>query len=590
MRTARPLAVAARGIARLRCPPSVAYNPAVDTRLLDLDANAGPAAPPRSRVLVFGPVPHASPLLDDADTVRLGDARAVADALHDGGFTAVVADPALLGHFFDEYRRHALVFAHADRGIAFTDLDGRVVWANPNLIAWCGADPVGRHLLAALSAPTVSSEQPDPMAALRRGESVAVRLHRTEGTPEYLDLSAHPVFAPDGTVCQFLALCRNVSAEVDQQKKLDALHQAGNELVELDAATIAEVSLPERVESLKDNLRRLIHDLLHYDIIEIRLYDKRTNELRPLLEEGMTPEAAKRRLEALPEGNGITGWVAYHRKSYLCADASADPKYIAGADAARSSLTVPLMYQNDLVGTFNVESPRLNGFTEEDLQFTELIGKEIASALHTLDLLSAQQSCAATHSVELVSREIALPIDEVIASAAVLLKQLGDRDDVVVRHLRKIVDNARQVKASVRRVGDQAADATVTPAPRPLTGRRVLVVEQDARLRREAHRVLEGLGAMAETVGTAAEGLALLAGVEYDAVLMEVRPVDLGGYDTYKAIRQIRPGVPLAMTTGFGYDVAHSIVKARADGMKHVLFKPFKPDQLVAAVLDFPKK
>ncbi len=567
----------------------MSYNPDVETRLLELDTDPTPTAPPRARVLVFGPVPPVSPLLAGSDTVRLPDAKAVADALHDGGFAAVVADPALLTDFFDESRRNALILGYADRAFALTDLDGRVQWVNGRMREWCEADPTGRHLLAALNAPTVSSETADPMAALRRGESIAVRLHRTGGAPEYVDLTAHPVFAPDGTVCQFLALCRNVTSEVEQQKKLDALHQAGNELVELDAATIAEVSLPERVESLKDNLRRLIHNLLHYDIIEVRLYDKRTNALRPLLEVGMTREAAARRLEALPVGNGITGWVAHHRQSYLCADAAADTKYLAGADAARSSLTVPLIYLNDLVGTFNVESPRLNGFTEEDLQFTELFSKEIAAALHTLELLTAQQSCAATHSVELVSREIALPIDEVIASAAVLLKQLGDRDDVVVKHLRKIVDNARQVKASVRRVGEQAADATATPAPRPLANKRVLVIEQDGRMRREAHRLLEGMGACAETVGTAAEGLALLAGVEYDAVLVEIHPVDLDGYDTFKSIRQTRPGVPVAMTTGFVYNAGHSILKARADGLKHVLFKPFKPDQLVAAVLDLPK-
>ncbi|MCU0704355.1 MAG: GAF domain-containing protein [Fimbriiglobus sp.] len=558
--------------------------------MLDLEPDDGMKAAPRSRVLVFGPVPTTAQLLIDQETVRLADGNSVADALHGGNFVAVVADPVSLSNLLDESRRNALIVSHADRGVAFTTLDGKVEWANPNLKTWCGADPVGRPLLVALGSPTVSSATADPMAALARGESVSVRLHRTAGTPEYLDLAAHPVFAPDGRVVQFVALCRDVTAEVEQQRKLDALHQAGRELVELDAATIAEVSIPERVESLKDNLRRLIHDLLHYDIIELRLYDRRTNELRPLLEEGMTAEAAHRRLEALPEANGITGWVAHHRESYLCADAAADPRYLTGATGARSSLTVPLVFSNELVGTFNVESPRLNGFSEEDLQFTELFSKEIAAALHTLDLLSAQQTSAASHSVELVSREIALPIDEVIASAAVLLKQLGDRDDVIVNHLKKIVSNARQVKTCVRRVGDQAADVSVTPAPRPLTGKRVLVIEQDDRQRREAHRVLEGLGACAETVGTAAEGLALLAGVEYDAVLMEVRPVDLGGYDTFKSIRQTRPTVPVAMTTGFGYDAAHSIVKARADGMKYVLFKPYKPDQLVAAVLDLPKK
>jgi CheY-like chemotaxis protein/PAS domain-containing protein len=571
----------------LRFTRSVLYNPDVETRLLDAEPPVGPVAPPRPRVLVFGPVPPGSRFVTDADTVRLGDLKAVADALHDGGFSAVVADPQHLTQFLDEYRRDALILTHADRGFALTDLTGNVAWVNPLMREWCGSDPVGRPLLAALNAPTAATDRPDPLADLRDGRPVFARLHRPDRTPEYVDLIAHPVSGPDGTVCQFLALCRNVTAEVEQQKKLDALHQAGRELVELDADTIAEVSIPERIESLKDNLRRLIHDLLHYDIIEIRLYDKRSNELRPLLEEGMTPQAAARKLEALPDGNGITGWVAHHRQSYLCGDAANDPKYLEGATGARSSLTVPLVSFGELVGTFNVESPKVNGFTPDDLQFTELFSKEIASALHTLDLLSAQQSSAAAHSVDQVSREIALPIDEVVASAAVLLKQLGDRDDVVVKHLRKIVDHARQVKSCVRRVGDQASAAT--PAPRPLSGRRVLVIEQDARQRREAHRVLEGLGACAETVGTAAEGLALLAGVEYDAVLMEVRPTDLGGYDTYKGIRQIRPGVPVAMTTGFGYDAAHSIVKARGDGMKYVLFKPFKPDQLVAAVTDAPK-
>ena len=87
----------------------MSYNPGVDTRLLELDADSGPVTPPRARVLVFGPVPPGSPLLAGSDTVRLPDAKAVADALHDGGFAAVVADPALLTEFFDEYRRNALI-------------------------------------------------------------------------------------------------------------------------------------------------------------------------------------------------------------------------------------------------------------------------------------------------------------------------------------------------------------------------------------------------------------------------------------------------------------------------------------------------
>ena len=65
-----------------------------------------------------------------------------------------------------------------------------------------------------------------------------------------------------------------------------------------------------------------------------------------------------------------------------------------------------------------------------------------------------------------------------------------------------------------------------------------------------------------------------------------MKPPDLGGYETYRRLRAACPGAPVALTTGFGYDVAHSIVKARADGMRHVLFKPFRQDQVVRAVLE----
>jgi hypothetical protein len=36
--------------------------------------------------------------------------------------------------------------------------------------------------------------------------------------------------------------------------------------------------------------------------------------------------------------------------------------------------------------------------------------------------------------------------------------------------------------------------------------------------------------------------------------------------------------------TGFGYDPEHTLVKARQDGLKHVLFKPFRVDQVLAAL------
>ena len=48
---------------------------------------------------------------------------------------------------------------------------------------------------------------------------------------------------------------------------------------------------------------------------------------------------------------------------------------------------MPLIAGDEVIGTFNVESPRPNAFTLHDLQFTETFSRMIAQALHTLELL-----------------------------------------------------------------------------------------------------------------------------------------------------------------------------------------------------------
>ena len=60
----------------------------------------------------------------------------------------------------------------------------------------------------------------------------------------------------------------------------------------------------------------------------------------------------------------------------------------------------------------------------------------------------------------------------------------------------------------------------------------------------------------------------------------------MGGYECYRRFRAACPHSTLALTTGFGYDTAHAIVKARQDGLRHVLFKPFREEQVRAALRD----
>jgi two-component system, sensor histidine kinase SagS len=472
-------------------------------------------------------------------------------------------------------------------GVAVVSPDLRIRWANNTFEQWCGGSVQDKVIHEALGATAFLGPDPAPFTTALAGKAASGRI--AVGGEHYREIRVTPLLAPDGRVQQLIVLCRDITAQVQQQQKLDALHQAGRELASLNAEQLTDVSAEERVEMLKHNIRRLTHDLLHYDVIEVRLLDPRTGELRPLLAEGMTPEAARRVLYARPEGNGVTGYVAATGKSYVCGDTTHDPHYIEGACGAHSSLTVALTWGDKVIGTFNVESPHTRAFGPLDLQFAEIFCRELASALHTLDLLLLEKRQTATQSIEAINREVGLPVDEILTAATSVLERWIGHEPEMAEKLRKIIASARVIKQSIQKVGDDIAPAvaplafTAGEAPSRLN-LRVLVVDNDERVRRSAHSVLGRLGCIVETARDGREALTMAKLSVYDAMLADIRLPDLSGYDVFRALRQAQPSANVILMTGYGYDATHSIVKARQEGLRHVLYKPFRVDQLLNAL------
>ncbi|HRA90448.1 MAG TPA: response regulator, partial [Planctomycetaceae bacterium] len=102
--------------------------------------------------------------------------------------------------------------------------------------------------------------------------------------------------------------------------------------------------------------------------------------------------------------------------------------------------------------------------------------------------------------------------------------------------------------------------------------------------RDEAHNLLGQMGCEVEAVQTATEGCAMLRNYHYDVVLIDIRLSDANGYECFRRLREINSHVPIIMMTGFGYDASHSIVKARQEGLKAVLYKPFRRAQMLDEV------
>jgi two-component system, sensor histidine kinase SagS len=551
----------------------------------------------RPRILVFEGASHAAAdLLQRAqpgwDLVRVDDTARGLALLRAEHFDAVYADTddAAVRMRTENLLQAESILQELPDGVAVVTPDLRISWANRTFEQWCGGPARQGSFYDALGSPQILGPDYCPIHTALAGKTTVTRLHCRDN--RYLELHITPVRDLSDNVLHLLCLGRDVTGEVQQLQKLDALYQAGHELAGLSPDQLSEMSVQERIEVLKLNIRRLTHDLLHYDVIEIRLLDKQTGRLEILLQERMSQAAANRVLYPRAEGNGITGFVGATGKSYLCPDTATDPLYLEGAEGARSSLTVPLVVNDEIIGTFNVESPTLNAFGENDLKFAEVFGREVAVALHTLELLTAEKRSTAWQSIDAVSREVALPVDEILGAATAVLDRYIGHDPEMGDKLRQILCAARSIKQSIQKVGEdlkavQTAAQPEAPAHPRLKGLRLLVADNDERVRRSAHSLLGRFGCIVETARDGQEAQTMARLSTYDAILADIRLPDLSGYEVYRRLREAQPQARLVLMTAYGYDPSHSIVKARQEGLQTVLFKPFRVEQLLDA-LDSP--
>ena len=481
-------------------------------------------------------------------------------------------------------------------GVALLNNDNVIVWANECFTTWSDqGELTGLEFLAAFSGAKFVGPDYSPFATAKRTGKAAGSLLGCDNEVFY-HVHAAPVQEEDGHSKFLIVTVRDVTTQTRQQRKLAAIHHAGLQLSELAPEEVYEMQIDDRIELLKQNILHHTKDLLQYDVVEIRLMDQKTGKLEPLLSSGMIEGSADLDLYALPEGNGVTGFVAATGRSYLCEDTEADPLYIQGCEGAKSSMTVPLIQHDQVIGTFNVENPNTEAFSEGDLQFLEIFSRDVAVALNTLELLVAQQANTAQASVEAIHGEVALPVDEILNDAVNVMERYIGHEPEVVERLQRILRNARDIKQVIHKVGEAMTpseavvdDSTRTAWPR-LRNRRILVVDTDDSVRGAAHNLLERFGCIVETAHEGKEAVLMvrIAGSEaaYDAIIADIRLPDFSGYELLLKLGETLEHVPLILMSGFGYDPGHSIVKARQAGLlpNAVLYKPFRLDQLLTTV------
>ena len=359
-------------------------------------------------------------------------------------------------------------------------------------------------------------------------------------------LTDNLVDASPDDVCFKIEL-KETSAMNRYEQQLATLRTVGKDL-----AFCTNEKLHESEDDLKTRFKQTIqnqmHDVLNYDVFEIRILDKKTNELIPFSSFGVDRTATARRLYASSNNNGITGFVASSGEPYICNDAKNDPLYIQGAINAKSSITVPLVFNNEIIGVCNVESLKPNAFSTQDLVFLELYAKDLAFAIHLLEYTRSKdsfvrQTCNRILHNDLDSAFYAV-LEDVCETASVLQRSsdqsaLSEKVNRLIKdsyELRELFEKSTHTISTTQisapldapkegfpsfEITDQAKWDTLKCA---LSRMKALLISKDRQTLARYGDWLKWLGCRIDYVNSSKMAILSLKHVKYDVVICERNP------------------------------------------------------------------
>lgn len=86
-------------------------------------------------------------------------------------------------------------------------------------------------------------------------------------------------------------------------------------------------------------------------------------------------------------GEGFIGRVAESGKPIISPDVNIDPRYYEARKRTRSEMVAPIISNDKVIGVFDLESDRLNAYSEDDLSVLQLLTAQVAIIIEKVSLL-----------------------------------------------------------------------------------------------------------------------------------------------------------------------------------------------------------
>lgn len=463
-------------------------------------------------------------------------------------------------------------FAHVGAGAGVVDATGEVVWMNARMAEH---SPETLRHFTKLCAEAAAHFTKDPTAHIRK---------RFASGNLFFELMISMAPAQRATGILF-----DVTARTRLTERLDSVDQAGADLLDLDAQIVNPLNVAERLALLEGKISNTMRLLFADHPFEVRLRNRKTEQLELVMGHGIEPLRIGESIYARSVGNGISGLVASTGESYIGRALDQDPHYLPGLPGARSSLTVPLLLRDRVIGVVNVESLKADAFCDEDRMALETFGRYEAMALNILDMLIVERSTTSARVSETLRDELTAPQQRLRdATHELAVGKLGAYESLesALEMLSARIRGATAGPQSVLGIDRLPRDRSLDPY---ISGKRILVADDDAQVRETIQWLLQEAGGLVENRADGGAALELIRRCAeekrpFDLVISDVRMPDRNGYEVYRGTRDSSPQTAFLMMTGFGYDPNHSIVRSTQDGLSHFLFKPFQAQVLLEEV------
>jgi PAS domain S-box-containing protein len=227
--------------------------------------------------------------------------------------------------------------------------------------------------------------------------------------------------------------------------------------------------------------------------------------------------------------------------------------------------------------------------------------------LATLYEIAVGMSHEINNSLEVLVNQVEMLqkyVDRVASDEDYILE--SDRIEAVASQIKKIQDITGRIAEmadegeygnkeylSGKMMTDLRVDTTVRRCERPkmdnrypLSGLKVLIVDDDAGVCQSLSDLLEGERCCVETAASGIQALESLKHHPVDFVLSDVVMPDMDGYKLYQAIKENIPDLPVVLMTAFNYDKDHIIKRSCLEGLQGAIFKkPVNPALLKTLLL-----